>query len=307
MVDPADDPDGILPLAEDVAGKRDFGRNGTYLVMRDLGQDVPRFWQFIDAQAGGDATKRRELARAMVGRMPYHLPVIPEWKNIVPDDDPTQVMPPGSPIAMLSNGSIAGIGPKMKDIWLNQFTYHKDRTGTACPHGAHIRRANPRNADFPEGTGRFLGRLLRIFGFGREDPRDDLVASTRFHRILRRGREYGPQLAPGEATDRNAPAAQRGLRFICLNANISRQFEFIQNSWLASPKFDGLNEDDPMVGSRAPLWAGGRTDTFSIPQDSGLCRRVTGLQQFVTVHGGAYFFMPGLSALRYIASTRAAA
>jgi hypothetical protein len=28
---------------------------------------------------------------------------------------------------------------------------------------------------------------------------------------------------------------------------------------------------------------------------------VHGLPQFVTVRGGAYFFMPGLSALRYIA------
>jgi hypothetical protein len=32
-----------------------------------------------------------------------------------------------------------------------------------------------------------------------------------------------------------------------------------------------------------------------------LPRRVSDLPQFVTVRGGAYFFLPGLRALRYIA------
>jgi deferrochelatase/peroxidase EfeB len=33
---------------------------------------------------------------------------------------------------------------------------------------------------------------------------------------------------------------ERGLHFICLNANISRQFEFIQNTWINNNKFGGL-------------------------------------------------------------------
>src|SRR5262245_34789856 len=36
LLETEDDPDQILPLAEDKPGKRDFGRNGTYLVFRDL-------------------------------------------------------------------------------------------------------------------------------------------------------------------------------------------------------------------------------------------------------------------------------
>ena len=43
-----------LPLAEDAPGKKDVGRNGTYLVMRQLKQDVRGFWQFITSRAGGD-------------------------------------------------------------------------------------------------------------------------------------------------------------------------------------------------------------------------------------------------------------
>ena len=35
-----------------------------------------------------------------------------------------------------------------------------------------------------------------------------------------------------------------------------------------------------------------------------LRQRVEGLPQFVTVRGGAYFFLPGRRALRYIASEK---
>jgi deferrochelatase/peroxidase EfeB len=301
LVDPGADPGNILPLAEDRPGKKDFGRNGTYLVLRDLAQDVPRFWQFVDEKVAHDAAKRRKLASAMVGRMSSDTPVIPKWRKIIPSDNPQQVIPTGAPITPLTGDPIAGVGPDMRDIWLNQFTYHKDAHGTACPFGAHIRRANPRNADLPEGTTGWLSRFLRTLGFDRQDSRDDLISSTRFHRILRRGREYGERLTPEEALKTGDDKKERGLRFICLNANISRQFEFIQASWIENAKFDGLDERDPMLGNRAPLWAGGNTDTFSVPSDSGVCHRILGLQQFVTVRGGAYFFLPGISALRYLA------
>ena len=94
---------------------------------------------------------------------------------------------------------------------------------------------------------------------------------------------------------------QRGLRFMCLNGNISRQFEFIQASWLINPKFEGLDEQDPLVGNREPLATGRPTAMFTRPQASGLCPRSSPLAQFVHVRGGAYFFMPGLAALRYLA------
>jgi deferrochelatase/peroxidase EfeB len=290
LLDPDDDPHGILPLAEDAPGKRDLGRNGSYLVLRDLAQDVVGFWQFVDEQARHDAQKRERLAHAMVGRMRS-----------------------GEPIVPLSDHSIPGVAyqsdekDRMKDLWRNQFTFDKDPDGTACPFGAHIRRANPRNADLPAGTTGPVSRLLRILGFGAKGPRDDLHSSTRFHRILRRGREYGPDLTPERAIKGEERDRAHGLRFICLNANISRQFEFVQTAWIANAKFDGVDEGDPLLGNRRRLLAGGSTDTFTHPQDGGLCRRTTGLRVFVTVRGGAYFFMPGIRALRYIAGATGAA
>ena len=48
---------------------------------------------------------------------------------------------------------------------------------------------------------------------------------------------------------RRSPAAttsERGLNFICLNANIQRQFEFVNHTWLNNPKFGRLYDDaDP--------------------------------------------------------------
>jgi deferrochelatase/peroxidase EfeB len=143
----------------------------------------------------------------------------------------------------------------------------------------------------------WLAQGIRTFGFaGGDDLRDDAIASSRFHRILRRGREYGRTLPPEQAALPDAPPLplpETGLHFICLNANIARQFEFIQNAWLASAKFAGLTgEADPLLGNRESFPAEQPTDGFG---------RLRGLPRFITVRGGGYFFLPGLRALRFIA------
>ena len=68
LLDPAADQGADLPPAPDLPEMRDLGRNGTYLVLRDLRQDVRGFWQYLDKQADGSAETRRRLAQAMVGR-----------------------------------------------------------------------------------------------------------------------------------------------------------------------------------------------------------------------------------------------
>ena len=131
------------------------------------------------------------------------------------------------------------------------------------------------------------------------------MSSVRFHRIMRRGRAYGPTVEPGgEPGDAGAPS---GLHFICLNANISRQFEFVQGAWLASSKFSGMTgEADPLLGTREPLADGSSTSSFNLQADGDLRRRVADLPPFVTVRGGAYFFLPSLRALNYLADDRRA-
>jgi deferrochelatase/peroxidase EfeB len=253
-----------LPRAIDAPDKLDLGRHGTYLVIRELHQNVRGFWQYMHAQAGS-AQEARRLAEAMVGRT--------------------------------MNGE-----PLVQGHGLNEFVFADDSNGTRCPLGAHIRRANPRNNDFGGADGGPVSRILHRLGLAAKGWRDDRVASTRFHRVLRRGRKFGPNITP-EAALQPAPPDDpaRGLYFVCLNANIARQFEFIQNAWLVSATFEGLtSESDPMVGARggdgAPL-----SDTFTIPAAGGVSRRLYGMPDFVTMRGGAYFFLPGLRALRYLA------
>ena len=207
----------------------------------------------------------------------------------------------GDPLVPIQAESIPGTEPRTAKQ--NQFTYEADSAGARCPFGAHIRRANPRNSDFPERRIGALRKLIIMLGFGPKGFYDDLTSSVRFHRILRRGREYGSELSP-EQTLQPPPAEEspRGLHFICLNANIARQFEFLQNAWIASTKFAGLTgESDPLLGNREPIPGCPVTGNFKMPGDGTLPRRVSGLPQFVMVRGGAYFFLPSLRALRYFA------
>jgi len=144
---------------------------------------------------------------------------------------------------------------------------------------------------------------LVAMGCRRNECSHDSFRGQRFHRILRRGREYGPELSPSDAL---APAPpddpERGLHFICLNANILRQFEFLQNAWIANTKFSALTgESDPLLGNREPVPPFPAAADFNRQEDGGLRRRVSGLPQFITVRGAAYFFLPGLRALRYFA------
>jgi deferrochelatase/peroxidase EfeB len=278
LLDPSQPGATMLPIAEDDTTRRDVGRNGSFLVMRELAQDVRGFWRFIATQAGDDAA-RIALAQAMVGRRMSGDALVP-----------TSAQP------------IRGVGPREPDIALNQFTYDEDKEGLRCPFGAHVRRANPRTGDMPGGRQNLVTRLIRMLGFGHQDLSEDLIAASRFHRIIRRGREFGEPLGWKAASQPDAPDPRSGLHFICLNANISRQFEFIQNAWLISARFDGMSgEADPLLGNREPLPAGHATDGFSLPQPNGVNRRIDGLPKFITVRGGAYFFLPGLRALRYFA------
>jgi deferrochelatase/peroxidase EfeB len=287
--------------------RRDLGLNGSYLVFRQLDQDVRHFWRWVASEAARVGITMEDLAESMVGRRLD-----------------------GKPLADLTLGRpIPGVDADDADI--NGFLYDTDPDGLSCPLGAHIRRANPRTGDAPGGRQGPLDSLLGMLGLTvRHDraatsstlpwPRnttvwpfarseDDAVASARFHRIVRRGREYGEKIDRNKAIDPAAEDPKAGIHFICLNANIARQFEFIQSAWLASAKFAALTgEQDPLLGNReafpaTPFAAPPQcTNGFSRPGTPPDRRHSTGLPQFITVRGGAYFFLPSLTALRWIAS-----
>jgi deferrochelatase/peroxidase EfeB len=264
------DPHRILPPLDNPhhAGTnlRDFGRNGSYVVYRKLQQDVAGFWRFMHAEAlrlrgRPDPAYMVWLAARFVGRWPSGAPLA-----LVPDaDDPRQ-------------------GRR------DDFGYAHDTGGFGCPIGAHVRRTNPRDVIRPNA------------------PQQSLSMSDA-HRLLRRGRVYGAPLvdpltlehaAAGnpwrEIRDDGRP---RGTHFLCLNASIRSQFEFVQQTWCNNPRFGGLRDNkDPIAGDAAR--AGEAPSRMTIPGRPAV--RTAAFPRFVTVKSAAYLFMPSLTALRFLAS-----
>ena len=146
----------------------------------------------------------------------------------------------------------------------NDFNYAKmDPHGYAVPLGSHIRRMNPR----------------------------DTAANMNRRRMIRRGGTYGPPLPEGAPED----GVERGIAAFVGCASLIRQFEFAQNVWANDRTFHELgNERDPIIGTHDG------TLEFKIPKRP-IRKVIKGLPAFTTVRGGAYFFLPGKRALRYLA------
>jgi len=215
-------------------GFKDFGYNGSFLVVRQLEQDVQAFWRHYEQlgeKTGIDAT---QLAEQAVGRT--------------------------------MDGELLTPSSTTKNN--NQGFFEHDRFGDGCPLGSHVRRANPRDSG--------AAKL--------KDQKQQLKANNN-HRILRRGRNYGPDNSSGT----NDESARQGLFFMCVNTDIRRQFEFIQENWLNSSRFANLNETDPLLG---------KPGTFTM-QNPTLRKKVQ-LNTYVTLKGGEYFFLPSLSATRFL-------
>jgi Dyp-type peroxidase family len=232
-------------------GFLDFGLNGSYMVARELKQDVVQFWESMvegaeqinaAAQADGKQVDADWIASRVIGR-----------------DRSGNLLCPGGVLPLGQTG-----GPD------NHFGFFDtDRDGIGCPLGSHVRRGNPRDGLAPS-----------------EADKPTLLSAANRHRILRRGRKFGPDMADPK-TDYGA---DRGLLFICLNTDITRQFEFVQQTWMLNPNFASLfDETDPLIGP---------SSTFTIPDEP--LRRIIPVKTFVQMAGGEYFFLPSMPALRYL-------
>ena len=148
----------------------------------------------------------------------------------------------------------------------NDFNYAQmDPHGYAVPLGSHMRRMNPRNT----------------------------AVNMNRRRMIRRGGTYGPPLPDGMEDD----GVERGIAAFIGCASLVRQFEFAQNVWANDRSFHELvNERDPIIGTQDG------TLEYKIPSRP-IRKRIVGLPAFTTVRGGAYFFLPGIRALRFLAGS----
>jgi Dyp-type peroxidase family len=274
-VQAAADPGNLLPTdtanfasrfprfgAPTTADLRDFGRNGTFLAVRQFAQDVTGFETYTREQAARLQRDYRGLDKIVGG------PVSPDWvaaKMMGRWRDGVSLM-------ARSHDRESG----STDEPDNDFDFGTDDPqGLQCPLGAHIRRANPRGSLQPG------------------DPMQPTIMKR--HRLLRRGRSY--------ETKQDGAPAEKGILFVGICADLERQFEFLQQSWVGSSAFNGLvNEPDPITS----VCPAGAERVFTIPTTSGSIT-LGGLKDFVTVRGGGYFFMPSRSAVQFLGSLNGAA
>ena len=188
------------------------------------------------------------------------------------DDDYHQELVAAKMVGRWRSGCPLDLSPDKDDLAIaadperrNDFTYAGDDQGLRCPLGSHLRRSNPRATPLTRAT------------------------AVRRHRLIRRGVEYGPLLQEGALED---DGVDRGLINMFIQADIERQFEFVQNEWMKGGEFIGLDPDeqDPING------VGGDGSQMSVP--GARLPFVFDLPTFVTVKGGEYLFVPGLSALQ---------
>jgi Dyp-type peroxidase family len=167
----------------------------------------------------------------------------------------------GAPLVLAPDKDDPELGADLRRT--NDFAYaEKDPYGYACPLGSHIRRMNPR----------------------------DTATNMKRRKMIRRGGTYGPPLPEGAPDD----GKERGIAAFIGCASLVRQFEFAMNVWANDPNFHELgNERDPFVGTQDGSY------DMTIPKRP-IRKKITRLPAFTTVRGGAYFFLPGIKALRYL-------
>ncbi len=261
------------------AAPRDFGRNGSFIVIRELAQDVDGFDDFAERKAQelrGDLASGTQMAYRdlykLIGQYPekdwVKAKLMGRWPNgrpLVGNPVDTPSANPGDPAEAVCRAAETE----------NDFTFGSDDPqGLACPFGSHIRRTNPRDSKQPG------------------DLKEQVI--TNRHRLLRRGRTYTRTEAGG--------TAEKGLLFVSLCADLERQFEFVQQVWSNASSFHGLtNEPDPIFSTDTLDTETGKMcpRNFTIPTPAGPIK-LTGMQNFVSVKAGGYFFLPSRSALTWL-------
>jgi deferrochelatase/peroxidase EfeB len=163
----------------------------------------------------------------------------------------------GAPIVLQNNDKLQGAIPP------NNFNYAGDPDGTKCPIHAHVRRMNERSKSYTE----------------------------RLRRIVRRGItfDYSKSRPRPERQGNGADDSGKGLLFMCFQADIGRQFEYLQQA--ANDPSNGL---DPIVGQSK---IGESIAPQRWPRTWGDAQAGSRFYDFsgcVTLRGGEYFFAPSL-------------
>jgi hypothetical protein len=148
-----------------------------------------------------------------------------------------------------------------------------------CPWAAHIRKVNTRDSGSDTG--------------GRD--------ATYIRRLLRVGVAFGKPLPDRYAQVGDDPErGERGLLFLSIQASIEDQFEFLTVRWMGDPSRPKMpGGHDLLVGqNNAP---GENRVRRCVLFGSAVQQSVVSTDaQWIVPTGGAYLFVPSLSAIREV-------
>ncbi|MBV1854364.1 Dyp-type peroxidase [Catellatospora tritici] len=173
----------------------------------------------------------------------------------------------GAPLTLAPTRDDPALGadPRRND----DFTYADDPQGHRVPLGSHMRRMNPRDTTMTQ------------------------LADVNIHRIIRRSTTYGAPYDPDAISDSDDEIA-RGIHFLFISAKAMATLEFLQQEWVNNGNFMDLGDErDPTIGLQE------EGATFTIPREP-VRRRIHDIHTFNVLRGGEYFFLPSLSALKWI-------
>jgi Dyp-type peroxidase family len=241
-----------------------LSKNGSFMVYRKLHENVGSFNALLDKESKTYPGGRELLAAKFVGR----------WR----DNGAPLTDAPDANSKAAWDVRFAGASASEKDAMLSGYTFDNDPAGAKCPFSAHVRRINPR-ASLETNAGAF----------------DTPGALANRRRILRRGLPYG------DVKDPTSDDGDHGIVIMMVNANIERQFEFVQQQWVNyGNDFRAGNDKEIILGNHNrehPTKA-----VLPVDPDSDQCPYfVRNIPRLVETRGGDYFFIPSMTALRMIA------
>ncbi|MFF2038970.1 Dyp-type peroxidase [Kitasatospora sp. NPDC058170] len=267
----------IIPAGEFVVGEEpapgsftdfpEWARNGSFQVVRRLSQDVPGWWSQISVKLKelkqAKAVPDTATAEWLAARL------VGRWRS-------------GAPVCKHQDRDVPFDPTASSD---NDFDFRDDLEGLATPLFSHLRKSSPRAGLQAPNPSR--------------PPFDAKDLDGR--RIMRRGAPYGHPFDPASEGP-GGPDDPRGLLFVCYQADIARQFEFIQADWIDQPDFPpGRN---PQPGKDPVITEADSVDFESRGPDGAIRHTPLSFQQFVQTQGSVYAFAPSVSTLRALADGR---
>ncbi|UUU25818.1 Dyp-type peroxidase [Streptomyces sp. DSM 40750] len=253
----------------------EWAQKGSFQVVRRLAQDVPGWWAGVAEQLKvlkeAKAAPQEATTEWLAARL------VGRWRS-------------GTPVAKCPHADMSYNAEASGD---NMISFRNDPEGKVTPLWSHLRKTNPRD--------------------GFKDPKtSQFVDDTRFNhrRIMRRGIPYGLPFDPS-ASALNGPDAPRGLVFVSYQADLFRQFEFIQRDWMNDETFPQPNADthhkkvdpgphpagsDPVAGEETVVsWVRPEGNGEAVPLK---------FAQFVRTEGAVYAFVPSIPVIDQLAEGR---